>query len=76
MSAWQPIDTAPKDGSFIDLWMKGPHGEYREADAHWEPYYGMWVSEFGHSGDVPCEDKLRKAIAWMPIPDGPPEEMT
>lgn len=36
MSEWQPIETAPKDGTRIDLWMVDKSGsEYREPEAYW-----------------------------------------
>lgn len=32
---WQPIETAPRDGTRIDLWMVSESGEsYREANAY------------------------------------------
>lgn len=33
---WRPIETAPRDGTRIDLWMINNDGRsYREADAYW-----------------------------------------
>lgn len=33
---WQPIETAPKDGTTIDLWMVDEGGQsFREAGAYW-----------------------------------------
>lgn len=34
---WQPIETAPKDGTVVDLWIAGDFGEHgeRRADAYW-----------------------------------------
>lgn len=33
---WRPIDTAPKDGTAIDLWVVcSQHGGKREANAYW-----------------------------------------
>lgn len=41
MSDWQPIDTAPRDGTVVDLWMVGhPAKGYRQVDA-----YFVWDRE-------------------------------
>ena len=35
---WHPIETAPKDGTVIDLWMEDSRfGGHRVADAYWNP---------------------------------------
>lgn len=36
MSEWQPIETAPRDGTRVDLWLVDESGEgWREAGAYW-----------------------------------------
>lgn len=35
MSDWQPIETAPRDGTIIDLWIVDQGGGHRLADAWW-----------------------------------------
>lgn len=66
--AWQPIATAPKDGTVVDLWCGnlrrtdkwfGKHSRYDDAPC-WGPYDGME------------EDPLQPSH-WMPIA-GPPEK--
>lgn len=52
MSDWQPIDTAPKDGTVIDLWMVDETGKgWREASAYYvtgrEDYEAVWDAEHG-----------------------------
>lgn len=35
-SGWQPIDTAPKDGTVVDIWLVDEKGEgWREPNAYW-----------------------------------------
>jgi hypothetical protein len=63
---WQPIDTAPRDGTRVLVWWA-----YRLcADAaHWdaESDGGEWVGYFGDTGyasDSECTH-------WMPLPEPP-----
>lgn len=36
MGQWQPIETAPKDGTQVDIWVVDESGKgWREADAYW-----------------------------------------
>jgi hypothetical protein len=73
---WQPIETAPKDGTEIDVW--GPHG--RRCNAWWEtalnapvgaaplPEGGGWVED-SDMGVTWVLDP--QPTHWMPIPEGP-----
>ena len=62
---WQPIETAPKDGTWVFLYVPG-HGPTR---AKWSRLvsgvYG-WTSH--QSGNY-----ISRATHWMPLPE-PPEE--
>jgi hypothetical protein len=66
MSEWQPIETAPRDGTEIDLWASGR----RWADCHW--HLGEWLRWQSDSVD---EEPTHKRIAfpthWMPLPPAP-----
>ena len=54
---WQPIETAPKDGSFILL--ATPKG--RIADGFWSPVYGVWSWPY----------VMVEPTHWMPLPELP-----
>lgn len=77
---WQPIETAPKDGTVIDLW--APSGD-RWSDCFW----GKPVHECGEMGQH-CDSDWHSAAPnwvfsmfneflhvppthWLPIPAGP-----
>jgi hypothetical protein len=73
LAQWQPIETAPKDGTAIDLW--SAH-DLRVADAAWdvtehgrvdEPDVYGWTTSQGH-GSV---EYLGPFIHWMPRPAPP-----
>jgi hypothetical protein len=67
MSGWQPIETAPKDGTLIRLRWEGTTVEA----------IGRWVR--GHNlryatsewRDVMGNDQLTLPTHWMPLPDPP-----
>jgi|ERR1700684_317429 len=63
MNEWQPIETAPKDGTYIDLWNEKRGRRY--ALARWVDLYDGW--QYGES-DVARHHEFSH---WMPIPDGP-----
>jgi hypothetical protein len=72
---WQPIETAPKDGTIIDVWLGEAtedvidfycaEGTRRATDWHWKkgqfrPYMpGTMVTVFA------------QPTYWMPLPDPP-----
>ena len=57
MNMWQPIETAPKDGSFILL--ATPKG--RIADGFWSTVYGVWSWPY----------VMVEPTHWMPLPELP-----
>ena len=67
MSAWQPIETAPRDGQFIVLYdaryLHTPDS-YLIAKFH----HGMWWGQKLPSG----KSRLwREATHWQPLPEPP-----
>jgi hypothetical protein len=73
---WQPIETAPKDGTVIDLWGYGWNGKYRRmANCRWYDELGDgeftgWEQEYAES---PSYRNLRGVTFthWMPLPPPP-----
>ena len=73
MSEWQPIETAPKDGTYIIAYFPS-HGR-REAYAESayfvdleledDPGRGVWV--WSQDGDEPQVQPTH----WMPLPEAP-----
>lgn len=59
--AWQPMETAPRDGTRVLLFEDGGHyaGEWMAADEYWTSYCGQYVTV---SPDP---------THWMPLPDAP-----
>ena len=61
MGDWQPIETAPKDGTRILLWI--------EPTKIWMPY--SWNGTRWMGDDYPLN--MAWATHWMPLPP-PPQE--
>jgi hypothetical protein len=67
MTGWQPIATAPDDGSMVDLWIEvGTVGE-RATNYYWNKKMRCW--RYQHGGDI-----LPNYVThWMPLPAAPTE---
>lgn len=77
LNAWQPIETAPKDGTPILIYVPSDDDGDVYKIARWHrdqlvrghllrggwPYAGGWIAD-GHDG----------LAGWMPLPPAPPEE--
>lgn len=70
--AWQPIETAPKDGTLVDLWADGE----RLPDCFW--FAPEWSDEEEHcwrqkyAETVGCSFAVMVAPShWMPQPQPP-----
>ena len=81
-AGWQPIETAPKDGTIVDLWARvfGPvsrdndearvYVEFRVPAARLAA--GGWTNEDGNSLDLEGWDGL-VFTHWRPLPPPPSE---
>lgn len=68
---WQTIDTAPRDGTTVDLWLKETDDSgWRAIDCHWHNTKG-WLT----SDDERLEDYFafvfKEASHWMESPKPP-----
>ncbi|NJB80339.1 DUF551 domain-containing protein [Xanthomonas arboricola] len=75
MSEWQPIETAPKDGTRILVWCE--HEDY-PFPAYWfeHPRFSAWLAFKSHlttDGDANVVDYFsQQSIShWMPLPEPP-----
>jgi len=72
--SWRPIETAPKDGTRVDLWVRAQHNgmEFRQPDCGWNGDIEDWRSEqLPH----PLSRYHWTPLFWMPLPP-PPDERT
>jgi len=81
MSEWLPIETAPKDGTTIDVWLSGRINSnigFRETDVWWGTVSGQegqagWVliEDDGTEGYVDLLHDSYIVTHWMPLPKPP-----
>jgi hypothetical protein len=80
MTEWQPIETAPKDGTLVLLY--GPCGWDTNVDEYddkmvrvgsYEEFFDkyVWLSDTAN----PYQDRIL-ATHWMPLPNPPKEQGT
>jgi hypothetical protein len=73
MSQWQPIETAPKDGTQVLVWWRD-FGTLRVAS--WSDEWQQWIFWFGFVAEpaaIPCHELGKNHTHWMPLPP-PPEQ--
>jgi len=71
MSEWQPIETAPKDGTCILAWCIHAHASAvgEEVDGYRGHVLARWIE---HNGGGWCWHGLAGTFShWMPLPDAP-----
>jgi hypothetical protein len=72
MADWQPIETAPKDGTEIDLWVKAPPtqlsgGSYGRVPDCWFAF-DEWRTWDVFEGETVT---VNNVTHWMPRPEPP-----
>lgn len=78
MSEWQPIETAPRDGTFVLGCVKPPSGAWIEEYEQWQaPRTVCWR---GFHPNAPGKKQWRDANGrpflpthWQPLPEPPKE---
>lgn len=74
VSPWQPIETAPRDGTPVDLWITLSGGNaFRMADCYWrnERWEYHSLPEYGHSMELCPIESHWIPTHWLPLPKGP-----
>lgn len=67
MTGWQPIETAPKDGTNILAWWANPHAE--PIIISWDGHNGEWsLWCFCVDGSTAATEEFSH---WMPLPEPP-----
>jgi hypothetical protein len=65
---WQPIETAPKDGTRVDLWCIPSFGHSGRVSDCWFSIGKWWMDDaFGND----CRSEVANAVHWMPVPEPP-----
>ena len=65
MSEWHPIETAPKDASWI---MLGISGRNEVMLGYWHNLFQAWWGQTCANGEF---KQWQRATHWMPMPDAP-----
>jgi hypothetical protein len=76
VEAWQPISTAPKDGTAIDVWqiVGWNGGGYRLTNAKWNDNAWRWFDPHyaGGGGYIGLDNGVNVFVThWMPLPAPP-----
>ena len=68
---WQPIETAPKDGTHILLYVEGS-----VIEGYWYSYWEEWeVVALSSHGCGCCSCGNDDPLYWMPLPEVPDEDL-
>lgn len=66
---WQKIETAPLDGTLVDLWILASGTAFRAADFRWNG--SAWAHEHGVTLDQYYANVNMRPTHWMPRPAPP-----
>jgi len=66
MTEWQPIETAPKDGTKFDAWVPDAFGGHRMTDLSFNAR-----GQLRQNGLLTTADLPRWPTHWMPLPNPP-----
>lgn len=71
---WMPIDSAPMDGTIVDVWIELFSGEggYRQTNAKYID--GKWCRNVPIAGWM-NEERFGLATHWMALPEKPNENI-
>jgi hypothetical protein len=70
---WQPIATAPKDGTTVLVWSRGVHfGECYDGWT-WANPHRVYEWSDGDCSDMPFDEQ---PTHWMPLPESPRDSDT
>jgi len=68
---WRTMDTAPKDGTTVDLWLKERDGYgWRAIDCHWDNKLG-WVTSESEKIEDYFAFVFESVSHWMKSPEPP-----
>lgn len=81
MSEWQPIETAPRDGTPVLVFIPAPYPEHDDPKMATAVYFGrkwgweVWCLPAEWDGQVVDKSLVDAPTHWMPLP-APPEAAT
>lgn len=68
-SPWRPIESAPKDGTEILVYVDYGDGSWKIEKAHWQHVF----NKFMNATYDPMMDDIDGATHWQPLPSPPSE---
>ena len=76
-ASWQPIETAPRDGTFFVIFTHGEYEVGRYAPSFWASFEdagnGYYKKVDRHMTDWSGFNNFHAATHWMPLPPPPKE---